>query len=76
MDKQKIMDCCDRIILAANNISVMGERNMTNLQGVCQLTRIIRAEAERDEPEQVEAVNPEKGKPVVTYADMKKAEAK
>ena len=57
MDKTGIKASCEKILVAANNIPVTGEKSMNNLLAICQLARLISAEIDRpDEPTVKEGV--------------------
>lgn len=52
MDKQKIIQLCNNIIMAANNVEHRGEENSAQIIGICRAARQIAAELNRTEENQ------------------------
>lgn len=49
MDKAKIIQLCNHIIAAANNVEHRGEENSAQLIGICRAARQIAAETNIEE---------------------------
>lgn len=49
MDKHKITQLCQHILMAANEMDVRGENNCTQLLGICKTVRQIAAEVNNSE---------------------------
>ena len=47
MDKVKIIQLCNHIIAAANNVEHRGEENSAQLMGICRAARQIAAEIQK-----------------------------
>ncbi len=49
MDKAKIIQFCNHIIMAANSVEHKGEENSAQLIGICRAARQIAAEVNKPE---------------------------